>query len=795
MKLPLSWLSEYVDIGSMSADELADKLLNIGFEVEDIIYLGKDIKNVLTARITNIRKHPNADKLQICDVDYGFEQSVIVTAATNVFVGAVVPVARDNSDLPTGQHITTGVLRGETSYGMFCSGADLCIDNQVIDGAEINGILILPDDTPIGKDIKDVLSLNEYILDVSITANRPDCQSIIGISREIAALLGKKIKLPSTEYTVHQTDLTCPKAEITNENCSAYTGTVISDIAVAPSPKWMRDRLRYVGIRAINNIVDITNYVLVEVGQPLHAFDLSCVSERIEVRSAVRGEKITALNDTEYTLDDSVMLIADKDKPLAIAGIMGGEYSGINDNTQNVFLEAAKFARGNIRTSSRKLGLRSDSSARYEKGVDWFNLSYGRERALSLFDQIGAGKVTSASISAGAKPPTLRVINTQVSKINDLLGIAVPTDSMSAILNNLGIATDFDGDKMVCMIPLFRDDIDNYTDITEEIIRYYGYDKLESTFIVNARPTVGGKSTEQNSIDKLKDLMISFGAYEAATFSFINEKQYDQLCLDKSDPRRQYINILNPLSEEYGVMRTQLVTSMLNAVANNTKKKIGNFRLFEVAKVYIPKELPLCRLPDEKQTLGIVTTGEHEDFYSMKSMVMAVLHNLTNETISIERSTEPYLHPGISADIYCKDEKIGSFGKIHPTVAADFDVPENTYVAEICIQSLIGTKKDRIRFKALPKYPGVDRDIAIIVDDETSIGELTGAIQTYGGEMCEDIQLFDIYKGNQISAGKKSVAFSLKLRSDTHTLIDSEIQEIMNSIVNGLKKDFNAILR
>ena len=795
MKLPLSWLKEYVDIGDITPQELSDKLLNVGFEVEDIIYLGKNINNVLTAKITKIEKHPNADKLQICHVDYGFEQSVIVTAATNVFEGAIVPVARDNSDLPTGKHITTGDLRGVTSFGMFCSGSELCIDDSVIEGAEVNGILILPENTPLGEDIKKILRLDEYILDVSITANRPDCQSKIGISREVAAVLGKPMKYPSIEYHPVKTDIKCFNAVIENQNCQAYTGTVIDNVTIAPSPEWMRDRLRYVGLRPINNLVDITNYVLMEVGQPLHAFDLNCVNQKVIIRSAKENETITALNDVKYNLTPDMMVIADVDKPLAIAGVMGGEYSGINADTKAVFLEAAKFARGNIRATSRKLGLRSDSSARYEKGVDWFNLSFGRARALNLFETLGAGKVTEEHVEAGLPVPGERVLETTVQKINKLLGIEVATDKITEILNNLGIKSTVSDGKLTCIIPLYRDDIDNYTDITEEIIRYYGYDNLKSTFIEKAHPTIGGKTKEQKTVDVVKDYMIACGAMEAATFSFVSDKQYDKLGIAKDDGLRKFIRIVNPLGEEYSVMRTQLAGSMLESVARNCSFKSDDYRLFEVARIYIPKSLPLTELPNEKYTLCVCFTGEKEDFYSIKAVVNGLLREIGAENVTYERSEIGYLHPGISADVFVNDKKIGYIGKIHPVTAKAFDIPEHVFIAEITIQDIIGKERKNFRFRPLPKFPIVERDVAVIVDDEVPVGKIIDCIYESAGEICDEVKLFDVYRGNQIITGKKSVAFSLRLRSDDHTLVDAEIQEVMKRVVEGLQSDLHATLR
>ncbi len=793
MKLPLSWLKDYVNI-DVEPKELADKLLGIGFEVEEIIYAGENINNVLVGKILDIKKHESADKLQICTVDMGKEIVTIVTAATNIAVGNKVPVALDNSDLPSGKHIVASPLRGVMSYGMFCSGSELMIDNTVIDGAEVNGILILPDETEIGSDIKDVLGLNEYILDVSITANRPDCQSIYGISREIAALYGKKAKKPTVSYKVIESDgLTIPQAFVEDKiACSLYTGRLITDIKIEQSPKWMRDRLRYVGIRPINNIVDITNYVLMEVGQPLHAFDTALIDETVYVRHAYRDEKIVALDGKDYTLNENMIVIADKSKPIAIAGVMGGEYSGINDETKSVFLEAARFAKESVRTTSRTLGLRSDSSARYEKGVDRASVALGRERALSLFHQLKAGKVTDLAVEDGAEAPEIKVITTSASKINDLFGIEIKQATMIKILKALEFDVQTKGDAMTVSVPAFREDVDNYTDLAEEIIRFYGYDSLRSDLIKDAHPTKGGLNTRQKNLNEIKNKLVSFGAYECYTYSFINNKQFDKLGYDKNAIERRVIRLINPLSEEFAVMRTQLVGSMLNVINTNLSKKNGDFRFFEVSKTYLPKAEVVTELPDEHDVVCIAYCGANESFYKLKYAVNELLKDFVD--YEIKRTTAPYLHPGVGADIVVNGEIIGSFGKIHPVIADEFDVHNDVYIAQIDLNSFIENQKAEPAFKPLPKFQLVDRDLAVIVADKYAIGDMISCIGK-ANPLCDSVKLFDVYTGEQIDKGYKSVAFSIKLRSDEKTLVDAEIQQCMSDIVKALENDFGAKLR
>ena len=793
MKLPLSWLNEYVTVKD-DPKTLADKLLNIGFEVEEIIYVGKGIENVVVGEIESIEKHPDADKLQVCSVNVGKEKLVIITGAHNIAVGDRVPIALDGANLPNGTHIVSSPLRGIMSYGMMCSGEELCIDDNVIEGAEVHGILILDKDAPVGEDVKKVLGLDEYVFDISVPANRPDCQSVYGMAREIAAIYGTQAKKPEIGYNEVKTEGKPVKVTIeASDLCSAYTGRVVSDVKIAKSPKWMRDRLRYVGIRAINNVVDVTNYVLAEIGQPLHAFDLNLVRNEIKVCRAASGEKIVALDGQAYELNEKMLVIADETKPVAIAGIMGGEYSGINEDTHSVFLEAARFAKENIRTTSRAIGLRSDSSARYEKGVDFDSVELGRERALTLFDKLGAGKVTSLASRGGEKEQPLKVIETTVDRINELFGITVKAEDMVRILTSLEFGVERDGNKLTVTVPKFREDVDNYTDLAEEVIRFYGYSELTEDFIKSVRPTVGGVSVRQKNISDIKNMMAAYGALEAYNYSFINYKVYDKLRIASDDPRRNVIRIINPLSEEFGVMRTQLVGSMLNSVYVNTSRKNNDFRLFEVARTYIPKSLPLTELPEEHDTLCAAFVGKSEDFYALKSVVGNVLKNRVK--LTIERSNEPFLHSGISIDLFEGGKKFGYVGKIHPTVAENFGIPEDVYVAEIDLSGFIFDAEKIVRFKPLPKFPIVDRDLAVTVKESCTVGELIACIRESIGELCESVELFDVYQGEQIESGFKSVAFSIKLYSDEKTLVDAQIQECMNRAVEGLGKQFGAKLR
>lgn len=786
MKLPISWLKEYVKTNA-AVGEICDALVNIGFEVEDIIEYGNNISGVVVGKILDIKPHEDADKLKICTVDVGKEKLTIVTGANNVFTGAVVPVATDGAILPS-KTIKAAPLRGVMSYGMMCSGGELNISEAFADGASVDGIMILSGDLKIGEDIVNALDLRETVLDVSITANRPDCHSIIGLCREVAAKLNAPFALPSFDFEVKPRKEKFPSVKISARDCAAYTGGLIENVKVAPSPKWMQRRLFMCGINSINNVVDITNYVLLEIGQPLHAFDMKMIEGNMEVRNAMSGEKITALNGEEYSLGDNMMLICDDKKALAIAGVMGGKFSGITSDTQTVFLESARFARGNIRSTSLKLGLKSDSSIRFERGVDYYGVEYGRRRALALMQELGVGNVTAERPLGEIER---KVITTTVDSINGLLGIKVPKKSICDILTSLGFEVE-SGAKLKVTVPLYREDVDNYTDLAEEVIRFYGYDKMAETFMPTASVTIGGMSEKQKKTEHIKDLLCSVGAYEIMTYSFTDKKVFDKLNLAQSDERRQAIEILNPISEELSVMKTELVSGMLSVVSTNLTRKNDNFRLFELASVYIAKKLPLTELPDEIGTLCACAVGGKEDFYSVKSMMTAVLDDF-DISYELRQSTEPYLHPGMSADIICDGKVIGSFGKVHPLVTKNFGIKKDVYLGSMRCDKLTETDKQIKKYKPLPKFPVVERDLAFVVSEDAEVGKIIKdiyALDTLIGE----IELFDIYRGAQIAENFKSVALKIKIIPNK-TLVDAEIGAVMSKITDMLDERYGAKVR
>ncbi|MBR2967513.1 MAG: phenylalanine--tRNA ligase subunit beta [Clostridia bacterium] len=800
MKLPISWLKEFVDV-DVDVQVICDALVNVGFEVEEIINYGEGISGVVVGKITEINKHPDADKLKICQVDVGKEVVTIVTGASNVNVGDVVPVALDGATLPD-KTIKAAPLRGVMSYGMMCSGGELKISDAFVDGASVDGILILNDDLPLGRDIVSALELQETVLDVSITANRPDCHSILGLSREVATALnyGKgnastrnayvKFKMPSFEFCQHDVSANIPLVSVTSPDCPVYSSALIGDIKIDKSPKWMQRRLFMCGINPINNVVDITNYVLLEIGQPLHAFDLSMIEGNINVRRANDKEKIVALNDESYEMTGEMTLICDDKKALAIAGVMGGKYSGINDETKNVFLESARFSRGSVRSTSLKIGLRSDSSARFERGVDFYGVEYGRKRALALFEQLGAGRVL---VDRPIIMPQSKVVTTTIDEINGLLGIELPKKNMIEILQSLGMDVVSEFRTLVVTIPAYREDIDNYTDLAEEIIRFYGYDNLGETFMPTAAVTVGGMTHKQKRIEETKDLLCAFGAYEIMTYSFTDENVYDKLNLDESDERRKAIKIINPISEDLSIMKTELVSGMISTISTNLTRKNDNFRLFELARVY-QAQFPIKELPNENDVLCVGLVGANESFYELKNIFVSLLERFGVE-FELTESAEPYLHPGISASLAVGGKVICSFGKIHPLVAKNFGIKKSDFsIGSIDLQA-ITVKKDTVaKYKPLPKFPPVERDLAFVVAESAAVGKIITAIKAQNS-LVGDVELFDVYRGEQIEKGYKSVALKIKLVPKEKTLVDAEISNVMNAVVQMIKTDFDARVR
>lgn len=799
MRLPLSWLNEYVKIDDVPVELLKNKLFSCGFEVEDVIYLNENVKNIVVCQINAIEQHPNADKLSVCQINAGsYGELQIVTNAKNIKVGDKVPVSLDGAVLADGTNIKKGKLRGVESDGMFCGGEEIGITEEYYDGAGFDGVLVFHDDFPVGADVCELLGVKDVIFDIGLTANRPDCQSVFGMAREVAACLGRELNEPDFSYT-SITDEGCPvTVEIRNtELCPRYCAHYVKDVVIKPSPKAMQKKLALMGLRAINSVVDITNFVLLEMGQPMHAFDYAKLkSRKIVVRRAGDGEKITTLDDKSFDLDSENLLVCDGEEPVALAGIMGGKDSAISDDTAALVFECAKFKRDNVRKTSKSLGQRSDSSARFEKGVDAYTVEFAMRRALHLVEEIGCGTVCGETIdvlSEDMKPLTL---SGNYNKINKILGIEIPFDVQKGILEKLGfkLTDGLDGD-FSCVVPLYRTDVDGIPDLAEEVIRSYGYDNVTGRLLSGATITYGGKTVRQQKEDDMKSALVSLGYNEILTYAFVSEKDYELLGLDKDAPENAHIRIMNPLGEEMSVMRTTLVPSMLSTVARNLARKNNSGRLFEYARVYIPKELPLKELPEEKNRLSVALFGEGEDFFTLKGTIELLLAKLhVQNKVVFAKEKVCYLHPGRSAAIYVGETKVGYIGEVHPTVAAKFDLSARVYVADIDFDCLIQSLNRKTYFAPISKYPSVERDLALVCDIGIESGFIEKLISERGGKNLVSIKLFDVYTGKGVDEGKKSMAYRLVFSSLEKTFAEGDVDGFIKKILRHLNEN-NITLR
>ncbi len=795
MKVPFSWLKDYVDI-DVSAEQLQEKLFSCGFEVEELRYVGEEIDRCVAGRITHIEKHPDADKLKVCRLDcgeYGHDIQ-IVTGADNVFEGALVPVALDGSSLHGGVKIKKGKLRGVESCGMLCSGEELGINDDWYDGADVYGILILQDDVPVGTDIKKVVGLDDYIFDIAVTANRPDCQSIYGIAREVAAVLKKPLKPVDLTYEASAFS-TSDRVYVHVEApdlCPRYIAHYVRGLKIEKSPLWMRRKLALSGLRAISNVVDITNFVLLELGQPMHAFDLSKVEKNeICVRRAHAGEKIVTLDEKEFELGESNLVICDGAKPVALAGVMGGLNSGICETTSEVLFESAKFERANIRRTSRALGQKSDSSARFEKGVDAYTTGIAINRALNLIEALGCGQIACDRFDIEEKAVSPVVVRTSYSKINALLGIEVPKEEIKGILKRLNFNVAARGDDITVTAPAYREDIEGYPDLAEEVIRMYGYEHIRGTFLPTAQVTGGGYSAEQRTEERVKRIARGQDYNEIITYSFISPKDYALLRIGEEAERA--IRIKNPIGEDMSIMRTTLAPSMLQTLVRNIRRGNACARLFELANTYIAKELPLKDLPEERKTLCFGAYGAAEDFFTAKGVYEAIAAEF-GISFTYEAAERPFLHPGKCAKVLLNGEEVGYFGELAPDLAEELAVETNVYLGELDYARLRGHLSDRIRFKPLPKFPEVSRDLALIADEGVLCADLEKGIRE-ASKYVTAVRLFDVYRGEQIGAGKKSMAFSVTFTPHEIAFKPEDVDGYVKRILKHLGEKFGVALR
>ncbi len=788
MKVSLKWLKRYVDI-TVPVEELCEKMTLAGFEIEELINLSESMKNVVVGKIEEIEKHPDSDHLQICQMNVGKEELVqIITGAQNVFVGAYVPAALHKSLLPNGMKITKGKLRGLPSNGMLCSGEELCLTEADYEGASVNGILILKDEPAPGTDMKEILELDDYIIDFSITSNRPDCQSVLGIAREVSVVLNKPFNMPEPSYKTVGGDIN-EHISLENRNydlCPRYLGRVVKNLRVKESPEWMQTCLKSAGMRPINNIVDITNFVMLETGMPMHAFDKRDVKgSKIIIRNAFKEETIKTLDEKDHTLSETMLVIADAEAPSCLAGIMGSFDSEIKADTKDLFLECAKFRRDNIRKTARALGMRTEASSRFEHGVDINNVEYAMNRALGLIYELDAGDIIDGAIDLNEGLPGERELKVTAQSVCDLLGVSIPTETMVDILNRLCIKTTEENGVLTCLVPSFRDDIEGKADIAEEVIRIYGYDHMIGTKM-NGQVLRGRMLPERLKADKIKNILIDNSMREIATYSFISSKALEPLGLDENDQRNNMIRILNPLGEEYSSMRTQLITSMLTVLSTNMSRKIESARMFELSKIFVAKHLPATEQPDEIPTLSLGLYGDDESFFTLKGIIENIYENF-GMTVKYERASELFLHPGRQASVIFNNEEIAYFGELHPLTADKYGFDKKVYVAEIKLLPIYAFEKKPTIYKALPKFPAVSRDIALLCDKNIPVGALDEAIRQGAGALCEDVNLFDVYEGSQIPEGMKSVAYNLVLRSPNETLTDVQVETVMNKVFQKLE--------
>ena len=793
MNLSMRWLSEFVTLDDMTPRAFAESMTMSGSKVEGWEVEGEEIHNVVVGKILSLERHPDSDHLWICQVDVGAETPVqIVTGAQNLREGDFVPAALHNSNLPGGKKIKKGKLRGVESNGMLCSLGELGLTVHDLPNAIEDGIFVLGDDcdrTP-GKGICEAIGLNDTKVEFEITSNRPDCFSVIGLAREAAATFQKPLRLHTPEVKAGHGDCSSLlDVQIEEEKlCQVYSARIVKNVRVKPSPRWMRERLRAMGVRPINNIVDITNYVMLEYGQPMHAFDLRYIEDsKIRIRRAKDGETITTLDGVERKLTPNQLVIADAKKPVAIAGVMGGEYSGIMDDTTTIVFESANFLGSSVRVTARDQGMRTDASARYEKGLDPNNCLPALQRACELVEMLDAGDVMDGIIIDDRSSHEQRKIKLDVEWINQFLDVDLTREQMEAILKKIDCA--MEGDDI--LIPSYRPDLEHKADIAEEIVRFYGYNKVSSTSI---RGGAQGKYSDRQKFDRdISETMRALGLDEIMTYSFISPKYYDKINMPENDDLRNSVKISNPLGEDTSIMRTVALPSMMEILARNYNNRNAEAFLFELAREYIPTTED--QLPEEKNKLIAGLYGENLDFFALKGMVETLLDKLSVYDYDIEAVKDAYsYHPGRCARLTIDGKDLGILGEIHPQVTERYGISCRVYSFTLDADVMFAYAQREKQYKPLPKFPAVTRDLALLCDDSIPVLTLEKAMKKAAGPLLESIKLFDVYKGKQIEAGKKSVAFSLTLRSADSTLTDEQAVATVNKIIKALEA-LGAVLR
>ena len=792
MKLSREWLGEYTTIGAPDK-EYCDAMTMSGSKVEGWEVTGSEISRVVVGRVISMERHTNSDHMWVCKIDVGGERELqIVTGAQNVNIGDLVPVALDGSTLPGGKEIRTGKLRGELSEGMLCSLGELGLEQRDFPYAIEDGIFILEEDCAPGDDIRDVCGLNDSVVEFEITNNRPDCLSVRGLARESACTFHTPLTFAEPTVTAGHGDIHEKlSVEIKDaELCPRYTARMVKNIKIAPSPKWMRRRLRASGVRPINNIVDITNYVMLEYGQPMHAFDYACLHDgKIIVRRAEEGESLRTLDGNDHALTPGMLVIADPEGPVALAGVMGGANSEITDETTTIVFESANFLGHSIRKTAIALGMRTDASGRFEKGLDLFATVPAVDRACELVEMLGAGEVYDGTIDVLAKEPETTFIELDDKRINALLGTDIPREFMADTLTSLGF--ELNGNTLT--VPSWRGDCTMLADIAEECARFWGYDKIEATDIRGAA-TQGGYSEKTIFTQKLGTACRAMGYTEVMTYSFVSPSSLDKIKVPADSPLRDNYRILNPLGEDTSVMRTTALPSMLGVLSTNLSRRNMEAKLYEMATVY--KKQPGKMLADERTVLTLGAYGGDVDFFALKGAVEALLCAARTPDVRFTADTETAaFHPGRCAAVWSGDTRLGTLGQIHPDVCAAYGLDGATYCAEIDVVQLHDLEGAEPVYTPLPRFPAITRDIAVVCDASVPVGELTECIRKAEKNVLRGVKLFDVYTGVGIPEGKKSVAFSLTLRSDDGTLTDDHAEEAVRAVLDALRESFGAVIR
>ena len=806
MKASLQWMNEYVPLDlNRPAQELADELTQAGIPVEEVLSMDPGLKKIYTGKIIEITKHPDADKLQVCQVQCLSEDGEeitkqIVTAATNVAVGQIVPVAYHKSRLADGTEIKKGKLRGVVSEGMFCSVAEFGISSDLVRPEESQGIYIFPEGTPIGLDIKEALMLDDTVYEFELTANRADCFSMVGLSREFGIMTNQKALFPVIMVNENGESIE-GKASVAIEAhdlCTRFTSRLVTNVTIEPSPLWMQNRLRNSGIRPINNVVDVTNYVMLELGQPMHAYDYDCVADHTLIaRRAKAGETLTTLDGNERELNESMLIIADTKGPIGVAGVMGGLTSEVTDKTTNVLFEAAVFNGPSIRRTSKALGMRSEASGRFERGVNHKYTAYAIDRAAQLLQQICPScKVSVGVIDVYPEPVEQRTVTFTAEQINDYLGTSIEKDRMVDILTKLEFGITESGDTIEALVPTWRDDVTGMPDIAEEVARIVSYDNIAPTIPV-AILSSGGMTPKKALTKEVTHYLAHAGLSQIITFSFMHKDGLTNMMLPEGDSRYTAIPILNPISEEFPYMRTTLVPAVIEAVKRNIAQQNKDLWLFETANVYEPKALPLTEVPHERPMacgimMGKVTEAawnqaqRDTDFYDVKGVVDGLLAKLGLTQYDIQPSSESYYHPGVSAHYTVNGVTIANYGELHPQVVKNFDLSGKVYMFEIDLEAVLSIIVPPFRYQSFSKFPGTSRDLAIVAPVSVTSGEIVALIKEHGGEYLESVSIFDVYEGEHIEAGYRSLAYNLQFRSMEGTLNDEDIDGAIQAIIDAL---------